>query len=290
MKYYPTNWGYHFSWEVHCCRQAFSILSTKTFFSYFNCIYIVDLIYLYNIFTIIFFISNKINSVIVQFNILLQQSYFSISNKIILTKCNRAVKNWFDKRYSLLNWSTNCYSKVIHRCYWNWSTSVTQIDPQALLKLIHKRYSNWPTNITQIDPQHYSNLPTNATQIDPQTLFKLTHKDYSNWPTNVTQNYLELIKINPQVLLKIFLQTLLKINFKDVTKLKNLLAKTAQLKLSKNQNKTLVNLKNIFIIYLNLMTFFFFYKLLSTISRFFKKIMERQRWVLYFRVVFNQSA
>ena len=148
--------------------------------------------------------------------------------------------------------------KLIYKRYSNWSTSVTQIDPQALLKLIHKRYSNWPTNITQIDPRHYSNLPTNATQIDPQTLFKLTHKDYSNWPTNVTQNYLKLIKTNPQVLLKVFLQTLLKINFKDVTKLKNLLAKTAQLKLSKNQNKTLVNLKNIFIIYLNLLAFFFF--------------------------------
>ena len=61
------------------------------------------------------------------------------------------------------------------------------------------------------------------------------------------------------MLLKIFLQTLLKINFKDVTKLKNLLAKTAQLKLSKNQNKTLVNFKNIFIIYLNLLAFFFFF-------------------------------
>ena len=53
-------------------------------------------------------------------------------------------------------------------------------------------------------------------------LFKLTHKPFLT--------IVKLSKIDLEVLLKIVLQTLLKVNSKGITKLKNLLAKTAQLK------------------------------------------------------------
>ena len=181
--------------------------------------------------------------------------------------------------------------KLIHRCYSNWPTNVTpidpemllkiypqtlfkigstsvtrniptnvtQIDPLVLLKLTYKRYSNWltgvtqnrptnvtqnrpinvtqniPTNVTQINPLLQTllkigstsvswNRPTNITQINLQVLLKLTHKHYSDWSTL-------LLKIDPQTLLKIDPQTLLKIGFPSSTKLKNLLWRTAQLKL-----------------------------------------------------------
>ena len=53
-------------------------------------------------------------------------------------------------------------------------------------------------------------------------LLKLTHKPFLT--------IAKLSKIDLEVLLKIVLQTLLKVNSKGITKLKNLLAKTAQLK------------------------------------------------------------
>ena len=53
-------------------------------------------------------------------------------------------------------------------------------------------------------------------------LLKLTHKPFLT--------IVKLSKIDLAVLLKIVLQTLLKVNSKGITKLKNLLAKTAQLK------------------------------------------------------------
>ena len=49
-----------------------------------------------------------------------------------------------------------------------------------------------------------------------------------------------LLKIDPQVLLEINPQTLLKISFTSGTKLKNLLAGTARLKLLTKQNKTML--------------------------------------------------
>ena len=53
-------------------------------------------------------------------------------------------------------------------------------------------------------------------------LLKLTRKPFLT--------IVKLSKIDLEVLLKIVLQTLVKINSKGITKLKNLLAKTAQLK------------------------------------------------------------
>ena len=53
-------------------------------------------------------------------------------------------------------------------------------------------------------------------------LLKLTRKPFLT--------IVKLSKIDLEVLLKIVLQTLLKINSKGITKLKNLLPKTAQLK------------------------------------------------------------
>ena len=122
-------------------------------------------------------------------------------------------------------------------------------DPQTLLKLSHKRYTKLLkisfTNITQNYSKLVSNLPKNVTQIGHSLLLLLllslllllllllllqAHKRYSNWPTNVTQNYLKLVSNWSTNITQIDPQTLLKNNFKDVTKFKNLLAKTAQLK------------------------------------------------------------
>ena len=71
-----------------------------------------------------------------------------------------------------------------------------------------------------MNPQTLFKIFTNVTQINPQALlkisFKLTHK-----------RYLKFL----QTLFKLTHKQLLNINFKGVTKLKNLFAKTAQLKL-----------------------------------------------------------
>ena len=110
------------------------------------------------------------------------------------------------------NWSTSVtrngpqkgYSKLVSRVLLETDPEVLlEINTQTLLKLTHKRYSDWSTSVTQIDPETLLKS-TNITQIDPQTLLRLIHKRYTNWPTNVTRNKpTKDTQIDPQTLLKL---------------------------------------------------------------------------------------
>ena len=127
--------------------------------------------------------------------------------------------------------------KLIQKRYSNSPIKSTQnyfklviINPQTLLQLIHKHYSNfikisqnWSTNVTQIDPQSLiriakviQNSYRNVTQIDPQMLLKiilnqvkLPNKCFSNRPTHInitangSQSFWKSVKRDPKPLLKL---------------------------------------------------------------------------------------
>ena len=114
-------------------------------------------------------------------------------------------QNWFHECY--LKQTLKRYSRLVSRVlleidpkrYSNWSTGVTQIDPQMLLRLIQKCCSKYTHK------RYLKLVPQVLLEIFPQVLLKLILWCYSNWPRHVTQ-------IDRQVLLKIDPQTLLKID------------------------------------------------------------------------------
>ena len=96
-----------------------------------------------------------------------------------------------------------------HKSYSNWCTDVTQnllklvkIDPHTLLKFTHKRFSkllkirqNWSSHVTQIDQQMLLKITLNYSE--------LIHKGYSNWPTSNPPSFLNLVEFDPHTLLKL---------------------------------------------------------------------------------------
>ena len=144
---------------------------------YLHCWYIITIIYFYNF---IFSALNKRTNttkcnravIILQPNTYDKKGYVYFDQNWFYKRCSKLIHKRYSKLVSqvLLKTDPQTLLKIGF-------TSVTRNRPKTLLKLIHRCYSNWPTNVTQID----QNRPTNITQNMPTNVTQ-------NRPTNVTQN------------------------------------------------------------------------------------------------------
>ena len=96
-----------------------------------------------------------------------------------------------------------------------------------------------------------------------------------------------LLRIDTQALLRTHSQALLKTNFKSAKTCEDCTIKTLN-KIKRNYAENASKFEENFIIYLNSLAFSLQSSFIN--FKFFKKIMERQRRVFYFRIVVNQAG